>query len=287
MRRAILLGLAFLPASAVADEVFVRGGGRLVGEVVERGSDSIVVDIGVGRIGLPLSAIERVVPGATPLSVYRSRAARLGPRDAAGWLALGLWAREQDLDTNAREAFEHVLAIDPRNAGAHRALGHVLAGGRWMTVEQSHRARGDVRFEGRWMAPEEREAVLAERTAAAVETRVRAEAEARIAEAHARARVAEAEARRAEAEVARADPGPWRDPWVGWGFTPWLVTAFPSGFHPRRHGFARGFSTSRRFHRSLGRRPFVPGIGRGAGFVTLPPPPFRPHDTRRRHRSSR
>src|SRR5262245_16818651 len=120
MRRALaVLALVLLPVAARADEVYVRGGGRDTGQIIEYGPESIVVDVGPGQIGLPVSYVERIVPGTTPQSVYRERAARLAPGDLAGWVALGQWAMEQDLLTKGRAAFEHVLAVDPSNAAAH------------------------------------------------------------------------------------------------------------------------------------------------------------------------
>jgi hypothetical protein len=243
MKHLVLLGFLIFPLRAEADEVFLRGGGHLTGEVVERRADSIVVDVGAGRIGLPASSVERIVPGPSPLAVYQQRAGQLGPKDAAGWLALGEWARSQDLSTKAGEAFERVLTIDPNNAAAHRALGHVQWQGAWMTAEESHRARGYVLFEGRWMSPEEREDIRAERAAAADESR--AESDARVREAEDRADAAEEEAQRAQADLgldsiygggfAYASPYPYF-----YGFGARSHHRFRRGFHGRSHRFSSG-----------------------------------------------
>jgi hypothetical protein len=257
-RRVVLLGLAVAAAGpAGADEVFVRGGGRLTGQVVQHGPDAIVVDIGSGQIGLPLSHVDRIVPGETPVGMYRRRAEGLAADDVAGRLALGAWARAHDLETNAREAFESVLAVDPANVAAQRALGHVRFDGQWMTRDESYLARGYVRFDGAWVTSEERRAAIDERRAAAEERRARAEAHARIREAEARARVAEAEALRAEVDLARtaAEPGYGQPELAGLGWTPWVTGTFgapvfysafaypaPARFgvrSPSGHGFAR------------------------------------------------
>ncbi len=199
MRWAFLL-LSAVPVTAVADDVILRGGGELSGEIVEYTSASITIDVGPGRVTLPASRVDHVVRGASPLAVYRERAARLGATDVSGWLALAAWARAHDLETQSREAFEHVVSVDPRNDTAQRGLGNVLYDGRWMTPEESYRAQGLVRFEGEWISPDEREDRVAARDAAARAGAARADAEARAADA--RARAAEAEARAAEAESA-------------------------------------------------------------------------------------
>ena len=142
---------------------------------------------------------------SSSLATFRERARRLGREDAAGWLELGLWARSHGLTTQAREAFEHVLVVDPDNAGAHQALGDVRLGERWVGADEALRAQGLVPFEGRWVAPEERAAILRERAEAAAEDRARAEASARAREAEARARAAEAEARLVEAQAAQVE----------------------------------------------------------------------------------
>jgi hypothetical protein len=209
MRRFVLVLTVVLAASAFAsaDVIHLKGGGRIEGEVVEESADAVVVDVSAGRITLPRSRIERMVLGTSALARFRARAAALAPGDLRGWLALAAWARDNDLVTQSRGAFEHVLALDPGNATAHSALGHVLVAGRWLTLEESHRARGLVEFEGRWVAPEERQALVVERAADAARRREEMEAGARIREAEARARAAEAEARRLEAEQQPVEGG--------------------------------------------------------------------------------
>jgi hypothetical protein len=288
-----VLALVFFAVAARADEVFVRGGGRITGHVIENGPDSIVVDVGPGQVGLPIAYVERIVPGTTPQSVYRERAARLAPGDAAGWVALGQWAMEQELLTKGRAAFEHALAIDPSNAAAHLGLGQVRIGDQWMTQDESHRARGLVSYQGRWMTPDERRALLDERLAAAEEERIRVEADARVREAEARARAAEADAQRAEAELSRSAaeaPGPgyptfgyptFGYPALGYpafvvgGYSPW----FPMHSRARFHGrcdFGNCASTfTTRFGRPLTTPRAVPQI--------VPPtarPAVRPHPRR-------
>src|SRR6185503_20304429 len=132
-----------------------------------RRADAIVIEVGAGRLTLPASRVARIAEGTSALAVYRERAARLHSQDADGWLALGLWARDNDLRTLAREAFDHVLAIDPGHAAANRALGHIQLDGRWMTQEDSYRARGYVNFEGDWMSPEQAQMLAGQRMAEA------------------------------------------------------------------------------------------------------------------------
>lgn len=241
VRRVLLAGLALaMVPAAGADEVFTRSGGHLTGEIVERGPSSLTVDIGIGRVELPLSYVERIVPGDAPLTVYRQRAQVLAAGDAAGWLALGRWAREHDLSSQADEAFRHVVERDSGNAAAQEALGRTFVDGQWMTRDDANAARGLVLFEGSWTSPEERQVVLAERAQAAERARQEAdlqaalrESEARVREAEAQARVAEAQARGAEADAAAAERNASAFPYpllVGNPYVPTVAVAVGTPF---------------------------------------------------------
>jgi hypothetical protein len=234
MRRVLMLAVAgALGAStARADVLILKGGGRIEGEIVEQRPESVVVDVSAGRVTLPRARIERMVVGRSALAEFRARAGRLASGDVAGWLALAAWARESDLTTQSRGAYEHVLAVDPGNTTARRALGQVFADGRWMTADESYRARGYVQFEGSWVRPAEREALIAERASEDAHRRELMEADARVREAEARARAAEAEAERAEAgqQQPAMDNGiPY--PWV---FGGGIVPLTPRVRHDRR-----------------------------------------------------
>lgn len=254
----LLVSTAALSPVVTADEVFLVGGGRIVGDVVERRADAIVVEVGPGRVTLPASRVARIASGTSALSVYRDRASRLNPRDVEGWLALGAWARDNDLLTLAREAFQNVLAVDAGNETAHQALGHVRLSGQWMSEDDSYRARGYVNYEGSWMTPDEAQLIAGQRAAEAEARRADREAAARDREAEARVRIAEAEAARAAAEAEAANNGggiPY--PWV---FGPSYGPYGPYGgvvVPPHRSGGSRH---GRRSHHEGPR-------------VTPPPPP--------------
>jgi len=215
--------VTLLPAVAAADEVLLKGGGRVVGLVVERTSRAIVLETAPGRVAVPLSRVLSVREGATELGTFHERAAALRADDAAGWTALARWAADHGLLTQSREAWSRLLALDPDHPEANHAAGRVLSGGRWLDEEEANRARGLVRFDGAWVTPGERQAALEERAAEAAESRAIREAEARAREAEARAR--EAEARAAAAE---RDAEPVEEPLGGiplWG--PWGPVLVP------------------------------------------------------------
>jgi hypothetical protein len=194
------------PAAAFADEVVLRGGGRVTGIIVERTATSIVLETAPGRVSIPLDRVASVRSTDSDLSTYTDRAARLRPQDVAGWAALARWAKDRDMRTQSREAYDRVLALDPGNLEANQAMGRVEQGGRWMSEEDANRANGLVPFDGSWVTPAERESIRRERANEAAEALDLREAEARAREAEARAREAEARARQAEIEGQETEP---------------------------------------------------------------------------------
>lgn len=235
MRRGLALLLVLAPVLAHADVVVLKGGRRVSGVVAEKTARVVVLEVGPGRMAIPLEQVERIETGQSALAEYRARAAGLSAGDANGWAGLGHWARGAELLTQSRAAFESALAIDPSNASAHTGLGHVLTSGAWLSEAEAYRARGYVRFDGRWVTPSERLEALQERAEQARDDAARRAAEARARDAEARAEAAEAAARRA-AEVARANadtggiPYGWVASGCGWNCgRPWR----PQLTHPQ------------------------------------------------------
>lgn len=218
--RWMLLLLLLLPSALAADTVFLKGGGKVSGRIVTRTETEVQVEVGAGTIEVSMANVDRIEEGPSALSEYARRAAALGPKDAVRWRELGRWARAQGLNTQARQAYEKVLAIAPGDPEANEALGQVQVGGRWVSEEESYRARGYVKFEGEWMTPSERQAISQDRSAASEADRARREDQ--------QAREAEERARKQEAarEEDEGIPLYW-----GWGTGPaaWPGTSFPRG----------------------------------------------------------
>jgi len=217
-RPAAVLGVLLVPGAAIADEVFLKGGGRLSGRIVSRTDTKVEVDVGAGRISVPASSVLRIEEGRSPLHEYEERAGRLAPGDVDGWLALGEWASAHGLGTQAREANNRALAASPSDPRANAALGNVQVNGRWMSQDESYRARGYVQFEGEWITPAEQAAILRERDAEAQRDRERLAAESRVREAEAKAEAAEARAKQAEAQAEESSDG--LPLWYAWGGGP-------------------------------------------------------------------
>lgn len=193
----IAVSLALLMGTANADVIHLKKGGRLEGVLISEGPTSVTLDVGMGRVSLPLTSVLRIERGASALSEFRRRLAAMQSDDLRSYIELARFASDAGLRSEAKIAWARVSALDPTNAEAHQALGHVLVSGRYVDEEEAYRERGYIQFEGRWMTPVEQASLLREREDRRSEDR-------RLAEAVRAAREADDRARRTEAEAARS-----------------------------------------------------------------------------------
>ena len=196
------VALVLTSSAAFADIVYLKGAGKISGRIVNQTETSVEVDVGAGRVTVSMTSVDHIEKGRSALDEYDERAAKLGPRDREGWIALAQWASSQGLGVQARRAYENVLRVEPNDPVANRALGRVQLDGRWVSEDEAYQARGYVRFEGQWITPAEQQAILQQRTAQAANDRAQLDAEARARDAEARAQEAEARAKEAEARAA-------------------------------------------------------------------------------------
>jgi hypothetical protein len=221
-RTAVLVVAAALGClRAGADEIYLKSGGQFSGRIISRTATAVEMDIGAGKIGVPMSSVLRIEEGHSTLQEYEERASRQPPGDVDAWITLGDWAAEQGLGAQAREAYTRALAASPSDRRANEALGNMQIDGRWVGEDEGYQARGFVRFEGQWITPVEHEAILRERAAEDQREHQRREGELRAREADARAQEAESRAREAEAKAAEANSAQEGIPlWYGWGAGP-------------------------------------------------------------------
>jgi hypothetical protein len=161
----VLVTVALVAAPLLADDVYLRGGGRITGQILKMSNDSVTVDVGGGTLTVKMSSVVKIEGGKSPLQEYRERAKSVPPGDAEAWRELARWAVTQTLATAAEEAWKNVLATLPNDPEANQAIGRVQYGGSWVTEDQAYTAQGYIKFEGEWMRPQERQAILQERRA--------------------------------------------------------------------------------------------------------------------------
>lgn len=214
---ALFASIVALPNGGSADVLHLDRGGRVEGVVIEETAERITIEMGSGRLTLPRSRVLRVERAESALASLRAQASVLAPGDVNGRIALARQASENRLSALAHDLWSSVLRLDPSNAEAHRALGHVLVEGEWMDRDEAYRAQGLVPFEGQWIRPSERAQIEAVRDRAAAESRRDDESRRALRDAEERARRAEAEAARARADAMRASQS------SSWGSGPIIV----------------------------------------------------------------
>jgi hypothetical protein len=224
-----LVVIALVAVPLLADDVYLKGGGQITGEIVKQTAESVTVDVGGGSLTVATSRVVRIEKGRSDLQEYRERAKSIPAGDAEAWRQLARWATSGTLGTQASEAYSQVVAIVPDDPEANAALGRVQLDGRWVTEEESFRARGFVKFEGEWMTPGERQTILQDRQASQEADRQSEQARMQ-AEQQAKSELAAREAAEHEAFVRSGlprlgDPVVW-----GWGYGP---TSWPSATNPQ------------------------------------------------------
>jgi hypothetical protein len=99
----------------------------LVGEVVEKGKETIKIRIRLGVLSFPLSEVKSIEPVHDPKSEYGERLAKLDKTSVAAQLALGRWAMDQGMLKEAQERFQAAAKLAPDDERAALLLRQVTA----------------------------------------------------------------------------------------------------------------------------------------------------------------
>ncbi|GIW72266.1 MAG: hypothetical protein KatS3mg102_1808 [Planctomycetota bacterium] len=153
---AVVLYAATAPLAS-ADVIYLLNGGRLEGRIVAEDERFVHIETAVGVQRIDREEIDRIERLDDPRAEFQRRARALERFGSAEeWYQLGVWAAEQGLAEQARQAWERAVVLDPHHEGARERLGHVFFRGRWMTEAEARRAQGYVEHEGRWVTPAEK-----------------------------------------------------------------------------------------------------------------------------------
>lgn len=141
--------LLLLAASAAADDLILKDGTTLSGQVVEEGNHLNVVDRDRKYV-VKKSQVKSRVEARHFMDEYDARLAELPDDDADAIFEFGKWLDENQWASHARRAYEEVLELDADHRAARRALGYRLYEGEWVSPDELNRQKGLVQFEGRW-----------------------------------------------------------------------------------------------------------------------------------------
>jgi hypothetical protein len=158
----LLAGLAIGgPAStARGDRISVRGGGQIKGKLIpdkaHPGQLLYIGEVGKTPMVFKKDQIIQVTPEKSALDEYVVRLAK-ERTTAEAEFELGAWCDQNKLADLAQVHYELTLKRDSTFEEAHKKLGHVLMGGRWLNADEVKEAQGMVKYRGRWVSPEEKE----------------------------------------------------------------------------------------------------------------------------------
>jgi hypothetical protein len=271
-------------SSALADEVLLRNGHKLVG-IQREEKDRIIIETGYGTVSLPREEVVSVTKGETPLHAYPVLFAEIEKsQDAADFTKLAAWASENKMPRYVGDLMRRALAHDPENAEARAALGFKRHQGRWATDAEMRKEQGQVQEGGRWVLPLEKE--LAEQRRLESESRRLERESVRKEREDARRRAREEARMQAEIKAASEAPimgdshhGLWR-PYgygygyghgYGYGYGYWDQGLYDlmSVDYLLRFSAAYGASQAGPFGHT--KAPGIPGVGRGASIPGFGP----------------
>ncbi len=153
------LAVAILPSSR-ADRIKLRGGGEIKGVVIKDPTQPKVVLVQTESLTKPLSfSKDQVLSVATepgPLDEYLANRDKI-EATAQAQFDFALWCEGQKLTGPAEIHLQKALALDSQFAPAHKKLGHVLQGTRWLTYDEQREAQGLVKNKGKWISRVEKD----------------------------------------------------------------------------------------------------------------------------------
>ena len=86
------------------------------------------------------------------LAEFEEKFEALAEGDEEAHEELGKWCLKNDLEDQARDVWEKLLAINDKNRAARTGLGYKLVQGKWLDADEYHAFRGDIRIGGEWMS---------------------------------------------------------------------------------------------------------------------------------------
>lgn len=165
IRRFRLLGAVIVVAASplFADDLHLKSGRVLSGEVLEKKDGKVVFMRPAGILTFSDGEIEKIVPTATELDSYLDRSKALADDDAAGQWKLAQWAKSVGLLAAYRREIDRCLAADPDHVEARAAAGFEKIDGQWLKGDDAKKARGLVKVDGQWMTREAADVLAAQR----------------------------------------------------------------------------------------------------------------------------
>jgi hypothetical protein len=163
MNRIVTTAVAFLALSAAicsaqADVFVLVGGGRVVGELVNREESprrQYVIQVADGaKVALDAAQVRQVLRPRAEEAEYERIRPTYADTAAAQW-ELAQWCREHRLTAQREVHLRRVIELEPNHAEARHALGYSQIDGQWATRREVMIQRGYQLYKGQWKLPQE------------------------------------------------------------------------------------------------------------------------------------
>ena len=164
---AIALAGGAPPRPAVADVVTTTDGKTYEGKVTSKDGDVVVIETTFdGHKEFPKAQVKSVDTSTPPLRDMLDFRLEQAANDVKALNEVADWAKSKGFRKEIERVWQKIVEVDPKNARAHKALGHLLVGTTWMTPEEktaadkaaeeaAMRAKGLVLYKGMWVTPED------------------------------------------------------------------------------------------------------------------------------------
>lgn len=147
--------------SARSDELHLRDGVVVQGEVTQEGDEYIVTRSGGAMIRIPASEVIRHERKQTLRQRYENLREVYSADSFKDQMELGNWCRLNNLPEEARRHYQRAIELDPNDAAARRAAGFIRHEGQWITREEKLALDGRSWYKGRLISAAEAERLRA------------------------------------------------------------------------------------------------------------------------------
>lgn len=149
--------LSVLLSVSEADTVYKKDGGKIRGKILEENAEYVKIKAYGSIYKIERDNIAKIERDGDVGREYQSRKKKLKDWDEKGWLKLGEWCLDKELNPEAIDCFYKVIAINPNNEDARYELGHRKHKGKWLTSGEYYEAKGYVRYRGMWVTKADKE----------------------------------------------------------------------------------------------------------------------------------
>lgn len=154
---AALMVSQFGLSAAHGDVIRFKQGGEVRGKLLKRAANDpeIILETLTGAtLVVQRDDIDFVTIRPVEAEEYETRARKLVDT-IENHLELAEWCQQQRLYRQREEQLEAVLLLDPYHADTHKALGHVIEDGEWMTKDEQMAQRGYIKHKGRYITQQQ------------------------------------------------------------------------------------------------------------------------------------